>query len=60
MQRNLSNKIQLGNTLNPKLDYGGFPAIDSEGTLENLFEKVVAFWKNGKADEDLVFEIFFQ
>ena len=56
MQRNISNKIQLDDTLNPKLDYGGVPAIDSEGTLENFYgkvDKVDTFWKTGKADEDL-------
>ena len=29
--------MQLGNTLNSKLDYGGVPAINSEGTLENVY-----------------------
>ena len=30
MQRNISNKIQLGDTLNPMLDYGGVPAVGNE------------------------------
>ena len=29
--------MQLGNTLNSKLDYGGVPAINNEGTLENVY-----------------------
>ena len=56
MPRNISNKIQLGNTLNPLQDYGGIPAVDDEGNLENLYskvDKIGAFWKTGKADEDL-------
>ena len=56
MQQNLSNKIQLGDTLNPLQDYGGIPAVDDEGNLENLYskvDKIGAFWKTGKADEDL-------
>ena len=35
MQRPLSNKIQLGDTLNPAKDYGCVPSIDDEGNLEN-------------------------
>ena len=33
MKRNISNKIQLRNTLNPLQDYGGVPAADDEGNL---------------------------
>ena len=56
MQWNISNKIQLDNTLNPLQNYGGVPALDNEGNLENLYrkvDKIGAFWKTGKADEDL-------
>ena len=56
MQWNISNKIQLGDTLNPLQDYGVISAVDDEGNLENLyskFDKIEAFWKTGKADEDL-------
>ena len=56
MQRNMSNKIQLGDTLNSLQDYGGVPANDNEGNLESLYskvDKIGAFWKTGKADEDL-------
>ena len=56
MQRNISNKIQLWDTLNPLQDYGSVPAADDEGDLENLYskvDKIGAFWKTGKADEDL-------
>ena len=40
MQKAISNKIQLRDTLNPLDDYGGVPSINDEGTLENLIGKV--------------------
>ena len=40
MQKAISNKIQLGETLNPLDDYGGVTSINDEGTLENLITKV--------------------
>ena len=36
MQKTISDKIQLGGTLNPLNDYGDAPSINDEGTLENL------------------------
>ena len=57
MQRPISNKIQLRDTLNHLKDYGGVLSINDERNLENLFEKVDKvgkFWKTGKADGDLV------
>ena len=39
MQKAISNKIQLGNTLNPLNEYAGVPPINDEGTLENLIGK---------------------
>ena len=56
MQRNISNKVQLGDSLNALQDYGGVSAVDDDGNLENLYskvDKIGAFWKTGKADEDL-------
>ena len=56
MQPPISNKIQLGDTLNPAKDYGSVPSTDDEGNLENLIgkvDKVGGFWKTGKADGDL-------
>ena len=56
MQQNILNKIQLGDALNSLQDYGGTPTVDDEGNLENLYskvDKIGAFWKTGKADEDL-------
>ena len=56
MQKAISNKIQLRQTLNPLKDYAGVPSINDEGTLENLFQKVDkvdGFWKEGKGDGDL-------
>ena len=40
MQKAVSNKIQLGETLNPLDDYAGVPSINDEGTLENVIGKV--------------------
>ena len=56
MQKAISNKIQLGESLNPLDDYGGFPSINDEETLENLITKVDkarGFMKTDKADGDL-------
>ena len=56
MQKAMSNKIQLGETLNPLKDYAEVPSINDEGTLENLFQKidkVGEFWKEGIGDGDL-------
>ena len=52
----ISNKIQLGNTLNPLDDYAGVPSVNDEGTLENLISKVgkaQGLMSAGKADRDL-------
>ena len=57
MQKVISNKIQLGDTLNPLKDYTGVPSINDEGNLENLIQKVDKvgeLWKTGKADGDLL------
>ena len=40
MQKAISNKIQLRNTLNPLDNYTGVPSINDEGTLENFIGKV--------------------
>ena len=56
MQKAISNKIQLGDILNPLKDYAVVPSINDEGNLENLIQKVDKvgeFWKTGKADGDL-------
>ena len=56
MQQIISNKIQLGNTLNPATDYSGVPNVDDEANLESIYrkiDKIGGFWKSGKADESL-------
>ena len=56
MQKAISNKIKLGETLNRLHDYGGVPSINDEGTLEILITKVdrvQGFLKTGKWDGDL-------
>ena len=40
MQKPISDKIQLGETHNPRNDYGSVLSINDEGTLENLLSKV--------------------
>ena len=44
MQKAISNKIQLGDTLNPLDDYAGVPSINDEENLENLIGKVDKVW----------------
>ena len=56
MQKSISDKIQIGQTLNPARNYGGVSSINDEGTLENIISKVdksTNFIKTGQADEDL-------
>ena len=56
MQKAISDKIQIGQTLNPANDYGAILSINDDGTLENLMskvDKVGKFLGTGKADEDL-------
>ena len=56
MQKAVSNKIQLGDTLNPLDDYAGFLSINNVGTLENLIikvDKARVSMSTGKADGDL-------
>ena len=56
MQKSISNKKQLRETLNPIKDYARVPSLNDEGTLENLsqkVDKVGEFWKEGKGDGDL-------
>ena len=56
MQKAISNKIQLGDTLNPLDDYAGAPSVNDEGTLENLVGKVdkaQGFMSTGIADGGL-------
>ena len=56
MQKPISDKIQIGQTLNPASDYGEVSSINDEGTLENIISKVdksTNFIQTGQADEDL-------
>ena len=40
MQKAISNKVELGDTVNPLHDYAGVPLINDDGTLENLIGKI--------------------
>ena len=56
-QRQIRNKIHFGQSLNPLDDYGGVSSVNDDGNLQSLIDKVgklSSFWKNGKADGDLI------
>ena len=56
-QRQIGNKIQFGQTLNPLEDYAGVSSVNDDGNLQTLIDKVgklSSFWKTGKADADLI------
>ena len=56
MQKGISNKIQLGDSLNPFDDYAGISSVNDDGTLEDLIGKVDkarSFLSTGKADGNL-------
>ena len=56
-QKPITNRIDFGQNLNPLNDYAGLPAINDDGNLQTLIDKVdkvSKFWKTGKADDDLV------
>ena len=56
-QKQIRNKRQFGEKLNPLDDYGGVPSVDDDGNLETFFskvDKVGKLWECGKADWDLV------
>ena len=56
-QKQITNRIEFGQNLNPLNDYAGVPAINDDGNLQTLInkvDKVGQFWKTGKADGDLV------
>ena len=43
MQREISNKVQLGENLNPLEDIVKVPAIDNTSALKDVFKKVDKF-----------------
>ena len=56
-QKQIKNRIEFGQNLNPLDDYAGVPAINDDGNLQTLIDKVGKigkFWKTGKADGDLI------
>ena len=56
-QKSIQNRIKFGKNLNPLDDYAGVPAINDDGNLQTLIDKVDKvgnFWKTGKANGDLV------
>ena len=56
-QKPIQNRIEFGQNLNPLDDYAGVPAINDDGNLQTLInkvDKVSKFWKTDKADSDLI------
>ena len=54
MQREVSNRIQLGQYLNPLNDVSTVPSIDNQVNVKDLLSKVDKLgelWDEGKADE---------
>ena len=57
MQREISNKIQLGETLNPLNDVSAVSSIDNTSKLKDVFGKVDKLgdlWDRGQADPSLI------
>ena len=57
MQREIGDKIQLGDTLNPLNDVSAVPAIDNTSNLKDVFakiDKLEDLWDRGKADTSLI------
>ena len=57
MQREISNKIQLGETLNPLNDASAVSSIDNKSNLKGVFGKVDKLgdlWDKGTADASLI------
>ena len=57
MQREVSNRIQLGQDLNPLNDVSAVLSIDNQANVKDLLSKVDKLgelWDEGKADESLV------
>ena len=55
-QKSIRNRIEFGQNLNPLNDYAGVTAVNDDGNLQTLIDKVgkiSTFWKTGKADDDL-------
>ena len=53
MQREISNKIQLGETLNPLNDVSAVSSIDNTSNLKDVFGKVDKLgdlWNKGTTD----------
>ena len=56
MQREISNKIRLGENLNPLKDVTNVPNVDNVANLRNVFSKVEKLgnlWDKGEADAEL-------
>ena len=65
MQWRISNKIQLGDILNPTLDYSGVPAVGNEANLESIYGKIDKIGGFGNQENQMrvwqdIFQIYSQ
>ena len=57
MQREISNRVQLVENLNPLKDISKVPSIDNTTDLKDVFgkvDKLTTLWGKGKADINLI------
>ena len=57
MQREIGDKIQLGDTLNPLNDVSAVQAVDNVSNLKDMFGKISKLgdlWEKGKADASII------
>ena len=57
MQREIDDKIKMGDTLNPLNDVSAVPSIDNASNLKDVFgkiDKLGDLWDRGKADASLI------
>ena len=60
MQREMSNKIRLGKTLNPLNDIFVVSSVDHTSNLKDVFrkfDKLENFWDRGQADPKGKFQV---
>ena len=56
-QKQITNRIEFGQKLNPADDYSGMPAVSDDGNLQNLInkvDKIKKFWSTGEADGSII------
>ena len=57
MQKEITNKVQLGENLNPLKDLVNVPTVDNTSDLKDVFKKIDKLgnlWEDGKMDYNLI------